>query len=212
MRRVNNKIHNVSFALIIINIIVFILTYLLYQNSVMNLNQLFGLNPITFLKYKFYWTPLTHMFAHSGIRHLFFNMFMLFMFSHSVESKLGSRKFILYYLITGSLAGLFSLLFYILLNVNVLLVGASGAIYAILFAYAVLFPHRKIYFFGIVPISPPLLIAIYAGYNIIGQIIGRSNIAYIAHLSGFLFAYIYFRLIFKIDPIFIFKNYRRFQN
>ncbi len=143
MRQVNNKIYNVSFALIIINVIVFILTYLLYENRIMNVNQLLGLNPVSFVQYKFYWTPLTHMFAHSGIRHLFFNMFMLFMFSLSVESKLGSSKFLLYYLITGSLAGVFSLIVYVLLNVNVLLIGASGAIYAILFAYAVLFPHRK---------------------------------------------------------------------
>lgn len=212
MRRVNNKIYNISFALIIINIIVFIISYIMNKAG-FRLNLYLGLNPTLFIQYKHYWTPITHMFAHSSLSHLFFNMFALFMFGHTVESKMGSIRFLIFYLSTGILAGLFSLTFYFFSEFNpyMLMVGASGAIYALLFAYAVLFPNRKLYIFGIIPINPPTLIIIYTGYDIFSHVFRNTNIAHIAHLSGFLFAYLYFRLIYKIDPIYIFKNYKRFN-
>lgn len=211
MRRVNNKNYNFSFGIIVINIIVFIFTIIAANNFNIDLNKLFGLNPATFIVYKFFWTPITHMFAHSGFSHVFFNMFALFMFGHSIERLIGSVRFLKFYLITGTLAGLFSLAIYIAFNTNVLLVGASGAIYAVLFAYAVLFPNSKLYIFGLIPINPPTLILIYSGYDIFSQVFRDTNIAHITHLSGFLFAYLYFKFIFKIDPLYIFKNYKRFQ-
>lgn len=207
MKLVNNKNYNLSMTLIIVNILVFIISVLINPK----LNIYMGLNPELFIRYKFYWTILTHMFAHSSFSHLFFNMFMIFMFGHTLEEKMGSFKFIIYYIITGSFAGLFSLFIYYIFSMNVLLVGASGAIYAVLFAYAVIFPNRKIYIFGLIPINPPTLIAVFTLFNIYSQIFRDTNVAHITHLSGFLFAYLYFRFIYKIDPIYIFKNYKRFR-
>lgn len=132
------------------------------------------------------------------------------MFGHAIEQKMGTIGFAAYYLLTGAFAGIFSLIFYKIFNINVLLIGASGAIYAVLFAYAVFYPNRKLYIFGLIPISPPMLILIYTAFDLYSQIFRSTNIAHITHLSGFLFAYIYFRTVYKINPLFIFKNYKRF--
>lgn len=207
MRKLNNRNLNLCFTLIIINIIFFIISI----KIIPNLSKYLGLNPRLFLLYKFYWTPFTHMFIHSGLDHLLFNLLMLFIVGPLLEEKMGSGKFIIYYLVTGIFAGSFSILLYTLFNFNVLLVGASGAIYALLFAYAVLFPNRKIYIFGIIPMNPPTLIIVFTVYNLYSQIFRRTNIAHITHLSGFFFAYLYFKIVFKIDPIYIFKNYKRFK-
>lgn len=189
----------------------FLLTYLLRKFEIIRLDLYMILNPTLFIQYKHFWTPISYMFAHSNISHLFFNMFALFMFGHAIEERMGSVGFISFYLITGALAGVFSLIMYYILSVNVFLLGASGAIYAVLFAYAVFYPNRKLYFFGIIPISPPILIAMYAAFDIYSGLFRESNVAHITHLSGFLFAYLYFKTIYKIDPIFIFKNYKRFK-
>ncbi len=205
------KNYNFSFGIIILCSVVFLLSFILYNQEILRLNLYLGLNPTLFIKYKHYWTPITYMFAHSNLGHLFFNMFALFMFGHSIEEKMGSLEFIAYYIITGLLAGLFSLIFYYIFGINVLLIGASGSIYAVLFAYAVFFPARKIYFFGIIPISPPILILLYTAYDLISQIFGATNIAHITHLSAFVFAFFYFKLVYKVNPIFIFRHYRRFN-
>ncbi|QEN04882.1 rhomboid family intramembrane serine protease [Thiospirochaeta perfilievii] len=204
------KNYNLSFLIIIINIIVFFLSLILYNMEIIRLNLYLGLNPTLFVEYKHYWTPITYMFAHGNISHLFFNMFALFIFGHSLEQKMGSIPFITYYFVTGVLAGLFSLLLYWFFHINVLLIGASGAIYALLFAYAVFYPNRKLYFWGIVPISPPVLILIYTAIDLYSQIFGSTNIAHLTHLSGLLFAYLFFRLVYKINPLFIFMNYKKF--
>lgn len=205
--RLTDKNENISFTLIVINIAVFILTSTIFPVWTIYL----GLNPEGFIIYKLYWTPLTYMFVHSGLDHLLFNLLMLFIVGPLLEKRMGSGKFLIYYLVTGILAGIFSLLLYTLFNFNVRLVGASGAIYALLFAYAVIFPNRKIYIFGIIPIRPPTLITVFAIYNLYSLLFKRTNVAHITHLSGFLFAYLYFKIIFKIDPINIFKNYKRFK-
>lgn len=189
---------------------IFITSFILYNSQILRLNLYMGLNPTLFIDYKHYWTPISYMFAHGDISHLFFNMFAMFVFGHSIEQKMGSMGFSLYFLTTGAFAGLFSLLFYKIFNINVLLIGASGAIYALLFAYAVFFPNRKLYIFGLIPINPPFLILIYTAFDLYSQIFRATNVAHITHLSGFLFAFIYFKLVYKINPLFIFRNYKRF--
>lgn len=200
------KNYNLSFGIIVICIVVYFISRLFFRD----LNLYMGLHPVLFIKYKHFWAPLSHMFAHSDLNHLFFNMFAIFIFGHAVESRMGSKGFIIYYLSTGLLAGIFSLILYFFLNLNVLLIGASGAIYALLFAYAVIYPNRKLYIMGIIPIAPPILILLYTGYDIFSQVFRATQVAHLTHLSGFLFAYLYFKLIYKVNPIYIFRNYRKY--
>ena len=84
--------------------------------------------------------------------------------------------------------------------------GASGAIYAVLFAYAVCFPRSKLYVWGILPVPAPILVLVYAIIEIVEQFISSSNIAHMTHLFGFAAAWLYFLIRMGIHPIKIWKN------
>src|SRR5690606_31058052 len=177
------------------------------------------------------WQPVTYMFMHGGISHLFFNMFALVMFGSIIEQMMGSKRFLNYYLICGlgalalqygvqafevqQIAGTFRASSYMDFNIvqnrvstqlsmpqsdfdtlasiyGTPMVGASGAIFGLLLAFAYLFPNMPLYFMFIpVPIKAKyfvgayILIEIYLGFNNSG-----SSIAHLAHVGGALFGFI----------------------
>jgi membrane associated rhomboid family serine protease len=148
------------------------------------------------------WQLFSYMFVHATPGHIFFNMFGLFIFGTQVEQRMGSREFLLFYLLTGTLAGLFSLGFLFLTgNSWVYLLGASGAIFAVELAFACLFPDAIIYIWGLLPLRAPVMILVYTGLAFFFAITGlRSSIAHFTHLAGFGFAWLYFRVRFGINP------------
>ena len=89
---------------------------------------------------------------------------------------------------------------------RIFLLGASGAVYAILFAYAVVFPRSIIYIWGLLPIPAPILVLIYTVIEIFSQVFSSSNVAHLTHLFGFLIAWIYFVVRMGIHPIKIWKG------
>ena len=187
---------NVTLWLIIINIVVFFLSVLKPA-----LFSYFSLNVINVIYKHAYWQFFTYMFTHGNFQHVFFNMLGLFFFGFSVEKAIGSKEFLLFYLLSGIFCGLVSFAAYYLsaLSGNIMayyysLLGASGAIYAVLLAYAVIFPRNMIFIFGILPLPAPILVIVYAVIDFGGQFIGSSNVAHLAHLSGFVFAWFYFIL------------------
>ena len=84
--------------------------------------------------------------------------------------------------------------------------GASGAIYSLLFAYAVLYPRSIVYIWGVIPIPSPLLVLLYTGIEIFSQLRGGSNVAHMTHLFGFVAGFFYFIVRMGINPIKIWKN------
>ena len=155
-----------------------------------------------------YWQFLTYMFVHGGFSHLFFNMFGLYVFGIPVERQLGSKEFLLFYLLTGTLSGIFSFIAYYIGGVNVVLVGASGAIFSVLFAFAVFYPNARIFIFGILPIRAPLLVILYAGVELFQQVFGVSGgVAHLTHLAGFGFAFLYMLTRLKINAFDHFKRH-----
>ncbi|MBR4824748.1 MAG: rhomboid family intramembrane serine protease [Spirochaetaceae bacterium] len=199
---------NVTLWLIIINIIVYFLSVL--QPA---LFSYFSLNVINVIYKHAYWQFFTYMFAHGNFQHVFFNMLGLFFFGFSVEKAIGSKEFLLFYLLSGIFCGLVSFAAYYLsaLSGNIMayyysLLGASGAIYAVLLAYAVIFPRNMIYIFGILPLPAPILVIVYAVIDFGGQFIGSSNVAHVAHLSGFVFAWFYFIVRMGINPWKVWKQ------
>jgi membrane associated rhomboid family serine protease len=147
------------------------------------------------------------MFVHSGISHIAFNMLALFFFGQSVERQMGSREFLLFYLLMGTLAGIFSFIVYFFTGSNVILLGASGAIYAVLFAYAAYFPDSRIYIFGILPIKATTLVILYTAIELFSQFGNfRSNVGHLTHLAGFAFAFLYFIIRLGINPIDSFRG------
>ncbi len=150
----------------------------------------------------FVWQFVTYMFVHSGISHIAFNMLALFFFGQAVERRMGSREFLLFYLLTGALAGVFSFIVYFLTGMNVVLLGASGAVYAVTFAYAVYYPDSLIYVFGIIPLKARTLVLLFAGISIFYQFAGfRTGVAHLTHLAGFGFAFLYFIVREGTNPI-----------
>ena len=154
---------------------------------------------------------LTYMFTHASLGHLFGNMLSLLIFGVAVERAIGSKEFILFYLLIGFLCGVTSFTWYYISGSYIsFLLGASGAVYGVLLLYAVLFPQSKIYIWGILPIPAPLLVLIYGIITIYSQMFSRnSNVAHLAHLSGFVFAWIYLQIRMKINPLKIWKRYFR---
>ena len=114
------------------NVLIFI-TVVMYiiQINIEEGGLLFGLN-LYFLVYNFWWQPLSTMFAHGGIAHLGMNMFVLWQFGNLIERFRGAKELVALYLITGLLTSLLSFAYIFYLDHNVNLVGASGAICALL--------------------------------------------------------------------------------
>jgi len=162
-----------------------------------------AMNPRIVTNFGWVWQFVTYMFVHDphSIMHLVFNMFALLIFGQQVEHQMGSREFLLYYFLTGILAGIFSFFVYLFTGSMVFLMGASGALFAIQLAFAVFFPRRIIYIWGILPLQANILVLGVTGIQIISMLSARgSNVAHITHLAGFAFGWLYFMMRFGIDP------------
>lgn len=192
-------------ALIIIgaNIAVFLITSL-----IPDLKTLLSLNVLYITQKHTYWQFFTYMFVHADFYHLLFNMLGIFFFGMAVERSIGSKEFLLLYLVSGVFCGVISFFFYwVSGGYLVFLLGASGAIYSLLLAYAVVFPSSKIYIWGILPVPAPILVAAYAGIEIGSQLLSRKgNVAHMTHLAGFAVAWLYFIVRMGINPWKVWKN------
>lgn len=197
-RELPYRYYNVTFILIAINLVVFFLTM-----AFGGLVNYLAMNPALVVGRNFWWQPFTYMFVHSGISHILFNMLGLFFFGTQVEERVGSNEFLLYYLATGTLAGLFSLLVYWLTGAYyVFLLGASGAVFAVLLAFATYYPTAQVFLFGILPVRASVLVIGFTAIELFSQMSGRGgNVAHLTHLAGFGFGLFYFILRLRINPI-----------
>jgi rhomboid family protein len=142
------------------------------------------------------WTFITYMFVHAGLLHLLGNMLMLFVFGAAVESRMGSRAFLLYYLYCGVGAALFSLGLSTLTSVPPFL-GASGAILGLGLAFATFWPDAELILFPLpIPVRARTLVAILAGLDVILALRSGNTdgIAHIAHIGGLAAGFLYFRV------------------
>ena len=130
--------------LIIVNVLVFMATTLLpVGNAIFDFGSLwFGASPYReFHTYQF----ITYMFLHADMGHIFFNMFALWMFGRTLEYELGSKRFLIYYLVCGVGAALIQILTaWLLGETPIQLVGASGAVMGLLLAFGVMHPNAVI--------------------------------------------------------------------
>lgn len=156
------------------------------------------------------WRLLTAAFLHSRATpwHLIMNMLGLWWFGTTLERMYGSREFAAFYL----LAAVFSSVGYVLFGLFTArlnpMVGASGAVLALLMLYATHFPRERLYFFGILPVEVRWLVVFYVAvdlYPVLLEIGGTdvwSNVAHAAHLSGLLFGYLYRRWDGRLSTLF----------
>ena len=149
--------------------------------------RLFALNPITFITKP--WQLVTYMFMHGGFGHLFFNMYTLYIFGSVLELVWGTKKFLLFYFVTGIGAALVHILVQYLTGSFALTVGASGAIYGILMGYAMLYPDSIMtLIFPPISLKAKWFVLIFAGIELLLGITGtQAGVAHFAHLGGLIF-------------------------
>lgn len=141
-----------------------------------------------------YLNLVTYMFLHAGIGHLLFNMLFLWIFGNNIEDVMTRRGFLFFYLLTGAVSGLaFEVLFP---GSQAHLVGASGAISAILGVYLVLFPFARLHVLVFIfPVRMPAVIflVIWFFMQISGLLGGKGDVAWISHVSGFIAGIVLYR-------------------
>ena len=159
----------------------------------------FSLIP-TLVMHGYIWQLVTYSFLHSGLWHILFNMLWLWMFGSQLEMDWGSSRFLEFYFfcVIGAALSTVAIAYTGLLGLTPLVptVGASGGIYGILMAFGILYANREIMLF-------PIPFTIKAKYFVIGLIFitlylsisGPGGVAYVAHLGGLLFGYIFIRFM-----------------
>lgn len=141
------------------------------------------------------WTFITYMFVHGGILHLAGNSLALFVFGPTVERRLGSRLFLVYYLLCGVGAAVFSIALRVLGLQLESFVGASGAIIGVAYAYARMNPDAQLMVFPVpVPVRARYMIMLLVAYDTVGLFFFNDHIAHDAHLGGFLTGVTFFLL------------------
>jgi membrane associated rhomboid family serine protease len=200
---------NAAFILIAVNVAVFLLQNLARNNRFIMIN--FAMIPLRVDEGAF-WQFLTYMFLHADVTHLVFNMLGLFFFGVQVEERMGSLEFLAYYLLSGLCAGIISYFVYSATGGNfIILIGASGAVYAVLLAFATYFPSARMFVMGMIPLRAPLVVLLYAGIEIFSQLTNsRSGVAHLTHLGGLAAGWLYLLLRLRINPIREFFGGRRY--
>jgi membrane associated rhomboid family serine protease len=139
------------------------------------------------------WTIITYMFVHANFLHVFINMLMLFFFGPPLEERWGGKEFIKYYMICGVGAALFNLVT-LALGSDLPIVGASGAIFGVMLAYALNWPDSLIWIYAIFPIKAKYLVLILGAISFFSAFSGSSDgIAHFAHLGGLIVGFVYLK-------------------
>src|SRR5262249_22622759 len=145
------------------NVVMFFATTLLRS---IDLDAILGLVPELVIRRLWIWQPVTYMFVHAGVFHILFNMLALWMFGTELERLWGTRFFLKFYFVTGIGAGILPILVSLLpfgfarVIYSVPTVGASGAIFGLLLAYALYFPDRPIYMYFLFPVPARIFVLI----------------------------------------------------
>ena len=204
--RRTGSIPPVILNLLIINIILFFGSQVLSRSGI-DLDRLLALYyPASdhFRPYQY----LSHMFMHGSITHIFFNMFALWMFGRVLESVWGSKRFLIYYLVTGlGAAALHTLVLWLQMgnlateaqafintpSIDIPTVGASGAVFGVLLAFGMLFPNtRLMLLFPPIPIKAKWFVIGYGVIELFAGVLNQpgDNIAHFAHLGGMIFGFL----------------------
>ena len=164
-------------------------------------NLHFGLVPLGPIPGLRLWQPVTYIFMHADLWHLLINMLMLWMFGRELELVWGKNRFLNYFFICGVGAGLITILVKVLpmlwgrMPSYTPTIGASGAIFGILIANAILFPDRRIWLFPL-PLTIPMrpFVAVMGAIEFFGTLgSGGDGISHFCHLGGMLIGWLYLR-------------------
>ena len=187
-------------ALIGANVVMFVA-----QSVFPVLTEVFGLHPAWVIpalstraaEHAFWvWQPATYMFLHGGVFHILFNMLALWMFGAELERIWGTRYFLKFYFVTGIGAGVVTVVLSLLpfggqlQYVNI--IGASGAIYGLLLAFAMYFPDRPI-LLVVFPVPAKIAVTILGAIALFSSLSDSGGVANATHLSGLVVAYFFLK-------------------
>ena len=141
------------------------------------------------------WMFITSIFMHGGINHLFWNMFMLYIFGMTLETIMGTKNFLALFLAAGIIGNIGYVVYCILTGSDVPAVGASGALYGMFACLAIMMPNMRVYLFFAIPMKIVHALILFAAIDIIFMS-SNDNIAHAAHLAG-LIAGLVFGMYFK---------------
>ncbi len=161
----------------------------------------FSLVPSQILSGRSLWTLLSSMFLHAGVLHLAGNAYFLYVFGDNVEDYLGGRVFLALFFASGLAGGVLQVATQA--DPQIPIVGASGAVAGVMAAYLVIFPRVKIYqMFRIIRfrIRVAWFLLFWIGWNVVGALIGGGEVAWMAHIGGFLGGGI-FAYAFRVRPL-----------
>lgn len=168
---------------LIINILVFVVMYLFGLSEYFD--KYFSVFPGSYINILQVWRLVTYQFLHADILHILFNMMMLYFLGPMLESTWGSKTYLRFYLISGAAGGV---VYTLLVLGHVLgglpMVGASGAIYGLMAAAAILYPHTQVYIFGTIPMRMKTLLIITVIWSVMNFLGGKNAGGEAAHLSG----------------------------
>ena len=179
--------------IIIVNVGAFLVTTFMPE-----LIGYFGLTPRLVVTRGWIWQLATYMFLHAGALHLLFNMLGIWMFGVELERRWGTQFFIRYYAVSGIGGGLTFLLISVLPFAAVAptyvtpAVGASGALFGLLLAFAIYYPERPILLL-LVWVPAKIFVMIYGGLALLNTFQPSRGVADAAHLGGMIFGYLYLK-------------------
>ncbi len=204
------NIPTVTRYLLVANLVIFLLAAFLQRYGV-DLNEWGGLHYLSASTFH-WWQPVTYMFLHANLSHIFFNMFAVWMFAPVIEREWGAGRFLIYYIVCGLGAAVVQEAVWALMLSNMSAsydaasiayygavlntIGASGAVFGILFAFGWLYPDVPMYIIFLpIPIRARTFVIIYALIELfagLGSVAGLTadHVAHFAHLGGLLFGWL----------------------
>lgn len=182
--------------IILINVGVWIVTLIFPQ-----LLSILGLTPRAVVEQAYVWQFVTYLFLHApDIMHILFNMLFVWMFGVDLERRWGTKAFTTYYFVTGIGAGVATILVSLLpfdtmrSMYEIPTVGASGAVYGLIMAWALVFPHRTILFMMIFPLPARTFALVLGAIAFFVSISGSGGVVNnIAHLGGLVVGWLYLK-------------------
>jgi membrane associated rhomboid family serine protease len=197
-RSLRPKTLSVTTILIITCCIIFVLQLLCWRFLGLDLCLSLGLVPQDAIQRLHFWQFFTYMFLHapSDIFHILINMLILYIFGRELEASTGRKRFLQIYIICGMYAGLCYVVYrYIVGGIGYPTIGASGAIMGVMVVFAMMWPHRTILFFFIIPMKVWVCVLIFLGIDLLYMVTQfEGDVAHAAHLGGALCGFLIYRL------------------
>lgn len=191
--------------ILIINVILFIVKSMWEMQIIpqnIDLDRYLDLFPIGteyFKPHQF----ITYIFMHADLSHIFLNMLAVYMFGSILESFWGPKRFLNFYLLCGLGAAALQLAISAFNNEYTILLGASGSVFGLLVAFAMMFPNTELQLYFVIPVKAKYLVIGYALFELYNGFFTNDNVAHFAHLGGLVMGII-IMLIWKRNKNFFF--------